>query len=147
MRVLIVEDDATIRAVVTICLGTEGVAVHGAADGREGMRALVEDGPFDVLLVDVMMPGLSGLDLISAVRESARFADMPVVVLTALGREVDVTSGFQVGADAYVTKPFDPQRLLATLRKVVGRTPELRAAQRAMERAGCEPVAAFTTGS
>jgi DNA-binding response OmpR family regulator len=141
MRVLVVDDEPAIRLVVQLAL--EHAEVIDAADAYAAMRALVEGPPVDVLLVDVMMPAMSGLDLVAFVRGSARFADLAIVMLTARTREPDYRAAFVAGADAYVSKPFDAEALEPLLRDVLARTPEERARRRAEQLAVAELLGAL----
>ena len=112
-HVLIVEDDATIRDGLRDALRNQGYVVDTAADGREGATAL-ERGGHDLVVLDLMLPGPSGLDLLREFRRHD--AGTPVIVLTARGDESDKVLGLELGADDYVTKPFGLRELLARVR-------------------------------
>ncbi len=109
-RVLLVEDDGTLRKVLGDALTGEGYAVTAAADGDAAHELLFER-HFDVVVLDVMLPGRGGLELLRAFRGAGQGA--PVLLLTARGDEHDVVLGFELGADDYVTKPFGLRELLA----------------------------------
>jgi len=119
-HILVVEDDGEMRNLVTRLLREAGFRVSGARDGREMWEML--DGPAappDILLLDVMLPGVSGLDLLRRLRERSR---MPVMMLTARGEEMDRVLGLELGADDYVAKPFSPRELVARVRALLRRT-------------------------
>jgi two-component system OmpR family response regulator len=123
-RVLIIDDDSRLYELLAKYLGANGVAATHAPDGRQGLAAL-EGGVFDAVLLDVMMPGLDGLEVCRRIREKSR---VPVIMLTAKGDETDRVVGLELGADDYVPKPFSPRELLARLRAVLRRSqPELSA--------------------
>ena len=115
-RVLVVDDDVTVNEVVCAYLQRDGYAVATAADGREGKAAAADFHP-DLVVVDVMMPGMDGLALLRHLR--AR--DIPVILLTARSTEADRVSGLQLGADDYVVKPFSPRELVARVGAVLRR--------------------------
>jgi two-component system OmpR family response regulator len=117
-RVLIIDDDTRLYELLARYLGANGVSATHAPDGRRGLAAL-EAGVFDAVLLDVMMPGLDGLEVCRRIREKSR---VPVIMLTAKGDETDRVVGLELGADDYVPKPFSPRELLARLRAVLRRT-------------------------
>jgi DNA-binding response OmpR family regulator len=117
MRVLLIDDDARLFELISSYLEQNGVAVKGANDGPKGL-ALLEEGGFDAVLLDVMMPGMSGLEVCQRIRQAST---VPIVMLTAKGDETDRVVGLELGADDYVAKPFSPRELLARLRAVVRR--------------------------
>ena len=117
-RVLLVEDDPSIREVTTLALEAAGFHVRAARDGREGL-AEYRNGHFDVLVLDVMLPALDGYELCRQIR---RESAVPIVMLSAKSDTVDVVVGLELGADDYVTKPFEAAELVARLRAVLRRT-------------------------
>jgi len=117
-HLLFVEDDHTLRTALSDALAGEGHRVTAAADGHEA-RALLRDQRFDLLVLDVMLPGPSGLELLRELR--ARDADTPVLMLTARGEEGDKVLGLELGADDYVTKPFSLRELLARVKAMLRR--------------------------
>lgn len=117
-RVLLVEDDASIREVVSLGLGKAGLRVTTAVDGREGLTRALHD-PFDVVLLDVMLPSLDGFEVCREIRRHSR---VPIVMLTARTDTVDVVVGLESGADDYVTKPFEMPELMARIRAVLRRS-------------------------
>ena len=116
-RVLLVDDDARLHELLAAYLSQNGFEVTGAADGRKGLDAL-ETGSFDVVLLDVMMPGLDGIEVCRRIRATSR---IPIVMLTAKGDETDRVVGLELGADDYVAKPFSPREVLARLRALLRR--------------------------
>ncbi|GAA3941403.1 response regulator transcription factor [Actinomadura viridis] len=117
-RVLVVDDDPTVAEVVARYLVRDGHRVECAADGRDGLRRALEDPP-DLVVLDLMLPGLSGLEVCRRLRETS---PVPIVMLTALGEETDRLAGLETGADDYVTKPFSPRELALRVRSVLRRT-------------------------
>lgn len=117
MRVLLIDDDARLFALLATYLAQNGVTARHAEDGRAGLAAL-ETEPFDAVLLDVMMPGMTGLEVLDRIR---RASSVPVLMLTAKGDETDRVVGLELGADDYLPKPFAPRELLARLRAVLRR--------------------------
>jgi two-component system alkaline phosphatase synthesis response regulator PhoP len=109
-RILLCEDEAGLRLAVGDRLRAEGYEVENAGDGLEGLRRATEE-RFDLLILDVMMPGLSGFDVVREVRK--RHLSTPILILTARGEVVDRVVGLKLGADDYLTKPFAMAELLA----------------------------------
>jgi DNA-binding response OmpR family regulator len=116
-RVLVVDDDAQVRQLLTEALEGEGFAVVEAADG-EAALALFEMNPPALVVLDVRLPGLDGLQLLARIR---RAGQVPVILLTARGEESDRVVGFDLGADDYVVKPFSPREVVARVRAVLRR--------------------------
>jgi DNA-binding response OmpR family regulator len=117
-RVLVVDDDATVRDVVGRYLDEAGYQVDLAADGPTGLRAARERGP-DAVVLDLMLPGMTGLDVCRELRRDDE--RLPIVMLTALGEEDDRVLGLELGADDYVTKPFSPRELVLRIGSVLRR--------------------------
>lgn len=117
-RVLVVDDEPMIREVVARYLEREGFSVETAADGGRAAQVL-QVRPPDLVVLDLMLPGRDGLDLLRAVR---RRSDLPVIILTAKGEEADRVLGLELGADDYVVKPFSPRELAARVRSVLRRS-------------------------
>jgi DNA-binding response OmpR family regulator len=106
--VLLAEDDADIQLLVTFKLTQEGYQVRVFGDGLSAMAAARENPP-DLAVLDIMMPGMSGLELCRELRKDPATANIPVIILTALAQEADITAGYAAGADDYVVKPFSPR--------------------------------------
>jgi len=120
-RILIVEDEPAIRELVAVNLRHAGYTVI-EAETAEAARARIDAGLPDLVLLDWMLPGQSGVDLARQLRAQPRTAKLPIVMLTARAQEGDRLQGFDVGADDYVTKPFSPRELLARIRALLRRT-------------------------
>lgn len=117
-HVLIVDDDTEIRDLLSRFLSKHDFRVTTAKDGRE-MRQAMTDWSFDLLVLDLMMPGEDGLSLCRQVRSES---DMPIIMLTAMGEDVDRIIGLEVGADDYMAKPFNPRELAARIKAVLRRS-------------------------
>ena len=133
-RILVIEDDPSILRGLQLNLTMEGYAVRSAADGETGLQ-LARSERFDLLVVDVMLPRLGGLELIRELRRDD--ADLPVLILSAKGQETDKVAGLQLGADDYMVKPFSLKELLARIgallrrRRARGETGEVRSVKKA----------------
>ncbi|MGI8606569.1 MAG: response regulator, partial [Gaiellaceae bacterium] len=119
-RVLLVEDDSSIREVAALGLTQAGFAVTTAPDGRQGLLEF-RQGTFDLVVLDVMLPELDGFEVCREIRRESR---VPIVMLSARGDTVDVVVGLELGADDYVTKPFELPELVARARAVMRRASE-----------------------
>jgi DNA-binding response OmpR family regulator len=119
--VLIAEDDRDIRELVTAKLEAAGYQVLAVVDGLQALREIREQRP-DVALLDVMMPGISGLDIIATLRRDPSTASVPVILMSAKSQEFDVQSGLAQGAIDYVVKPFSPRELVLRVDAVLRRT-------------------------
>jgi DNA-binding response OmpR family regulator len=118
-RVLIVEDDAHIAELLRLHLRDEGYAVEHAADGNEGMRRL-EEGSWDALVLDLMLPGIDGLEICKRARAMARYT--PIIITSARSSEVHRILGLELGADDYLAKPFSMLELVARVRALLRRS-------------------------
>ena len=118
-RVLIADDEPNIVISLEFLMQREGHAVSVVRDGIAALEAIRRDRP-DLVLLDVMMPGMSGFDVCQAVRADESLAAVRIVLLTAKGRETDTTKGLALGADAYITKPFSTRELAARVRELLG---------------------------
>lgn len=118
--ILVVEDEAAIREMLNFSLGRAGFDVHEAADARQAQDMINEQVP-DLVLLDWMLPGTSGVDLAQKLRHNSRTRELPIILLTARGEEENKIKGLEAGADDYVTKPFSTQELIARIRAVLRR--------------------------
>ena len=118
MKVLIVDDEEMIRAVIREYVEFEGGTAEEAEDGMTAVK-MCRENDYDVIIMDVMMPRLDGF---SAVKEIRKFKNTPVIMLSARGEEYDKLFGFEIGSDDYVTKPFSPKELMARIHAVAKRT-------------------------
>jgi len=119
-RVLVVEDEADIRELLAFSLGKEGMAVSAAADAEAGLAAMAADPP-DCLVLDVMLPGIDGLEALRRMKADRALRRVPVILATARGEEADVVAGLELGADDYVVKPYSPKVLAARIRGLLRR--------------------------
>ena len=119
--VMVIEDEAEIRELVRYNLERAGFRVNAIGDGETGLERLFESRP-DALVLDLMLPGRSGLEVLREVRDEPATRDLPVLVLTARSAEMDKLLGFEHGADDYLTKPFSPRELVARVRALLRRT-------------------------
>jgi DNA-binding response OmpR family regulator len=117
--VLVVDDDATIRGLLQITLETEGFDVLTAADGVEGLERARAEQP-DLVILDIMMPGIDGLQVCHTLKSEAPTQDIPIVLLSAKAQSHDIELGMRVGANDYITKPPDLVGLVNTVRTLLG---------------------------
>ncbi len=118
-RVLVVDDDEVIRQLIAVNLQLEGFEVHTAVDGQDCLDRVQQVRP-DVITLDVMMPRLDGWETAVQLRKTAETAHVKVVLITARAQEDDIARGSNVGADAYLTKPFDPGEMIRVVRELAG---------------------------
>jgi DNA-binding response OmpR family regulator len=118
--ILVADDEEDLRELVSYRLSRSGYEVVEAVDGQEAFELATERTP-DLMVLDVMMPRLDGYELTRRVREEDSLRSVPVILLTARSQESDVSRGFDVGADDYLKKPFNPDELVARVRAVLGR--------------------------
>src|SRR5678815_879943 len=114
--VLVIEDEVDLATTLEYNLRSEGFKVRVAHSGREGLGAAVGDPLPDVIVLDLMLPDLSGTEICRKLREQDRTRDIPVIMCTAKGEEIDRVVGFEVGADDYVVKPFSVRELVLRIR-------------------------------
>ena len=119
-RALVIEDEPNIRELVTLHLGLEGLVVTGAADGEEALRYATSE-PFDIILLDLMLPKIDGVTVCRAIRRQSTNGDVPILMLTARRDESDKVLGLESGADDYLTKPFGVRELVARVRALLRR--------------------------
>lgn len=142
VRVLVVEDEQSFVDALTVGLEREGFEVHVATDGAEALRQFGDVAP-DIVLLDLMLPKLSGLDVCREIRATS---STPIVMVSAKGSELDVVVGLEIGADDYVTKPYRMRELVARMRAVLRRHPADAAAS-ASDAQGSELASALADGS
>ncbi|MFO7606212.1 MAG: response regulator transcription factor [Desulfurivibrionaceae bacterium] len=118
--ILVVEDDEDIQQLVSYNLVKAGFDVECADSGEEGLRKINSANP-DLVLLDLMLPGINGSELCRQLRSSEGHRELPVIMLTAKGEDVDVSAGLDLGADDYITKPFSPAILIARIKAVLRR--------------------------
>ncbi len=119
-RILIVEDEQPIREMVMFALAGAGYEVREAADAREAQASIAERLP-DLILLDWMLPGISGIDFARRLKRDELTRELPVIMLTARAEEEDKVQGLESGSDDYITKPFSPRELVARIRAVMRR--------------------------
>ena len=116
-RILVVEDDPAVRDVVVHALAREGMETTAVADGESALARLGEEAePFDLVVLDVMLPGMDGVEVCREIRAGGAARDVTILMLTARDDETSVVVGLEVGADDYVTKPFSPRQLVSRVR-------------------------------
>ena len=120
-RILMVEDEEDIAFLIRFLLERNGYAVEHAADGRQALDYLVDSPVPDLVLLDIMLPYHDGLEILERLRTQPNWQTVPVLMLTAKAREADIVRALELGADDYVTKPFQPDELLARLRRFMRR--------------------------
>jgi len=119
-RILVVEDEAHIRELIQLHLGLEGLEIEAVGDGQDAMvRAGSE--PFDLVILDIMLPGIDGIAVCRAIRREGPNQDVPILMLTARGEESDKVLGLESGADDYLAKPFGIRELVARARALLRR--------------------------
>jgi two-component system alkaline phosphatase synthesis response regulator PhoP len=118
-KVLVVDDEIYIVHILDFSLGMEGYEVVTALDGEAALEKLKSDQP-DLIVLDIMMPKLDGYEVCKAIKGNPDTAHIPVILLSAKGRNVDQKMGFDVGADDYITKPFSPRKLVERINQLLG---------------------------
>lgn len=117
MKILVAEDDSTMRRIIELRLKKDGHNVTMAADGREAMKYIEDGESFDLIITDIMMPFSSGLEIVSKIKCNPK-KKIPVIVLSAMGQENIVLEAFNLGADDYITKPFSPNELSMRVKRL-----------------------------
>jgi two-component system phosphate regulon response regulator PhoB len=126
--ILVIEDDPDIRELLVYALGKEGYQTLEAASGEAGLKQVKENPP-DLVLLDIMLPGIDGLEVLRKLKHDQKLRSIPVLIASARGEETDIVAGLELGADDYVTKPFSPRVLVARVRTALRRASEAAAPQ------------------
>lgn len=119
--ILIIEDETDLAELVSFNLEKEGYRPLTAPDGPSGLESVRHNSP-DLILLDLMLPGMSGMEICKILKSRDKTASIPIIMLTAKGEEIDRVVGFEVGADDYIVKPFSPRELLLRIKAVLRRT-------------------------
>lgn len=122
-RILIVDDEVNIVISVEFLLEQAGYYVRVAHNGEEGLERVATFEP-DLVLLDVMMPRLNGFDVCQRIRQNPAWQDIKIIMLTAKGREAEITKGLALGANTYITKPFSTRELLAEVKRILDESSE-----------------------
>jgi two-component system alkaline phosphatase synthesis response regulator PhoP len=120
-KILVVDDEIYIVHILDFSLGMEGYEVVTALDGEQALEKLKQEKP-DLIVLDIMMPKLDGYEVCKAIKSDPETRQIPVILLSAKGRNVDQKMGFDVGADDYITKPFSPRKLVERINQLLGQT-------------------------
>ena len=118
-KILVVDDEIYIVHILDFSLGMEGYEVVTALDGEQALERVASEKP-DLIVLDIMMPKLDGYEVCRAVKSNPATKNVPVILLSAKGRNVDQKLGFDVGADDYITKPFSPRKLVERINQLLG---------------------------
>jgi two-component system phosphate regulon response regulator PhoB len=119
-KILVVDDEKDILELIEFNLSNNGYKVNTTASGEEALE-LIKKNEFDLVILDIMLPGIDGLDICKIIKADKNISHIPVIMLTAKAEEIDRVTGFEIGADHYVTKPFSPRELLAIVKSVLRR--------------------------
>jgi two-component system alkaline phosphatase synthesis response regulator PhoP len=126
-KILVVDDEIYIVHILDFSLGMEGYEVVTALDGEQALEKVTSEKP-DLIVLDIMMPKLDGYEVCKAIKANSATKHIPVILLSAKGRNVDQKMGFEVGADDYITKPFSPRKLVERINQLLGQTVQERPA-------------------
>jgi two-component system phosphate regulon response regulator PhoB len=126
-KILVVEDEDAIRGMLMMVLEQAGFSPIAAADAEEAQRVLDDNLP-DLILLDWMLPGISGVEWARRLKKDQTYRELPIILLTARGEEEDKVKGLEIGADDYMTKPFSPKELIARVRAVLRRSGKIQGA-------------------
>ena len=119
-RILLIEDDPSLIELLKYNLGQAGFKLTVEADGEEGLFTAIDSVP-DIILLDWMLPNLSGIEICRRLRREQKTKNIPIIMLTARGEEIDRIRGLDTGADDYITKPFSPIELIARIKAILRR--------------------------
>ncbi|HXX58882.1 MAG TPA: response regulator [Thermodesulfovibrionales bacterium] len=131
-KILVVDDEPDIVELVSYNLKKEGFEVSSASDGEEALTKM-KKGSFDFFILDLMLPGIQGMELCRILRNDPKTKNVPIIMLTAKGEEVDRILGLESGADDYISKPFSPRELVARIRAVLRRSSEKPAVEKVIK--------------
>ncbi|MHB0915643.1 MAG: response regulator [Thermoleophilia bacterium] len=118
-HILIVDDESSLRQLVRVNLEIDGMAVSEAVDGIQALE-MVRDEPPDLILLDIMMPGKDGIEVLEELAADRSLREIPVILLTAKGALEDLEKGVSLGAQGHITKPFDPEQMVRTVKAALG---------------------------
>ena len=124
LNILVVEDEEAIREMLVMALEQAGLNVMAVSSAELAQQALAEN-LMDLILLDWMLPGISGIELARRLKNDAGYKELPIILLTARGEEEDKIRGLEIGADDYITKPFSPKELIARIKAVMRRSGKL----------------------
>ncbi len=137
-KILVIEDDPDILELLQYNLERAGYKVRNAMHGETGLKEAEGYEP-DLIILDIMLPGMDGLNVCKKLRQKEKTSSIPIIMLTAKGEESDVVAGLELGADDYVTKPFSPNELVARMRAVLRRPPPVKKDQE-VTKVECGPI-------
>ncbi len=130
--ILVVDDEADLVELVSYNLKKEGFTIDSAPDGEAALKKIRKN-KYDLIILDLMLPGLQGMELCRIIRNDPKTSSLPIIMLTAKGEEVDKILGLEMGADDYITKPFSPRELVARVKAVLRRTTEKTVSEKIIE--------------
>ena len=130
-RILLIEDEEDIAALIKLQAELSGFKLHVEVDGINGFRAVEREKP-DLVLLDIMLPGQNGYDVCRKIKSTPELKAIPVIILTAKDEELDILLGLELGADDYVSKPFSPKVLMSRIKAVLRRGKETEKAPKAV---------------
>ncbi|MDR2744480.1 MAG: response regulator [Desulfovibrio sp.] len=119
-HILVVDDSKTIRNLVTFVLKAEGFKVSMAEDGLDAIEKLTNIGPVDLILSDINMPRMDGFTFIRTIRQQDVYKDIPIIVLSTEGQEQDIQKGISLGANLYMVKPAQPEKMVRNIKMILG---------------------------
>lgn len=131
-HILVVDDEGDLIELVSYNLRKEGFAVDSASDG-EAALSKIREGKYNIVILDLMLPGIQGIELCRIIRNDPKTVNLPIIMLTAKGEEVDKIIGLEMGADDYMSKPFSPRELVARVKAVLRRSMEKPAAEKILK--------------
>lgn len=136
-RILVVDDEKDILELISYNLKKEGFEIYVSTDGEDALRRVKQE-KYDMIILDLMLPGIQGMELCSILKSSEDTSDVPIIMLTAKSEELDKVLGLEMGADDYITKPFSPRELIARVKAVLRRTREKPAKDKIIQIGGLE---------